>query len=206
MIGIRRRIYGSFALPLLVAAALFSGCGDTKEVTEDPPVVMLTEDGWDRYSAGDLTGAREKFEDAISADGGVGLGYNGLGWVQMELGELESALASFDLAIAKGFRGADASAGRALILYSMNEYGQAILAGHDAVARDPSFKLPGNTRINILDVRLMIALSEYERGAFEAALAQVRLIDTGLAPINAFSATFVEELTIALDQLANSLL
>lgn len=206
MTGIRRRINASIALPVFIVVALFSGCGDTKTVTEEPPVVNLTDDGWDRYAAGDLTGAREKFEEAISADGAVGLGYNGLGWVQKDLGEMESALASFDVAIAKGFKGADASAGRALILYSMNEYGQAILAADDAIARDGSFELPGDATVNILDVRLMIALSEYERGAFEAALAQVRLIDPGLAPINPFSATFVEELTIALDQLANSLL
>ena len=207
MTGIEKRTGIRATLTVFLVILLFLSCGDDNEdKTEIAPVVSLTEDGWDRYAAGDLTGAREKFEDAIAADGGVGLGYNGLGWVQKQRGEFDEALASFDLAMAKGFPGADPAAGRALILYSRNEYGQAIAAGHDALARDTFFKLPGDVTVNILDVRLVIALSEYERGRFEDALAQLRLIDPGLAPINPFSETFVEELTIALDQLANNLL
>ncbi|MBM3319384.1 MAG: hypothetical protein FJY73_01725 [Candidatus Eisenbacteria bacterium] len=191
----RRGPLAGIALVLLV----LSGCGDDEGVTE-PPVVSLLASGWQRFAAADYAGAIEKFEDAVESDRGLGEGHNGIGWCYFRLDSLDLALAEFQTSIAKGLVGADAQAGRCLILNRMDEYRQAIFAGEAVLAIDPLFKLAADPTVDVRDVRLAMAQSHLALGEYAETLDQLTNIDSAIQ-INPNSATFVSELIAAIEHL-----
>jgi tetratricopeptide (TPR) repeat protein len=189
---------------VLSVALLFSGCGDDNEGVTEPPVVQQLAQGWARFSEGDYDGALAKFEEAVSTDPGLGDGENGLGWAYLRLDSLGTALTHFDLAVAKGFVGADAQAGRCLLLNRMDEYRQSIFAGDAAIAVDPTFVLEADATVDVRDVRLAMAQSRLALGEYEEALEQITTIDSSIR-INPNSATFVAELVAAIEELTATL-
>ena len=134
----------------------------------------------------------------------MGDGYNGLGWCYLRLDSLETALDRFDLAVAKGFVGAGAQAGRCLILNRMDEYGQAVFAGDEVIEIDDHFALEGDITLDIRDVRLAMAQSYFALGGYEEPLDQITIVDSAIL-INPNSATFVQELLSAIEDLTEDL-
>ncbi len=193
---LRRR--GPLAGIVLVLLVL-SGCGDDEGVTE-PPVVSLLASGWQRFAAADYAGAIEKFEEAVESDRSLGDGHNGIGWCYLRLDSLDLALDAFQTSIAKGLVGADAQAGRCLVLNRLDEYRQAIFAGEAVVSINPLFKLAADPTVDVRDVRLAMAQSHLALGEYVEALDQATAIDSSIL-INPNSATFVSELIAAIENL-----
>jgi len=187
----------------LLPVLFLAGCGDDKSVTV-PPVVTFLAEGWGLFEEGEYEEAIAKFEAAVNADAGLGDGHNGLGWCYFRLDSIEPALDRFDLAVAKGFVGAGAQAGRCLILNRMDEYRQAIFAGGEVIETDDRFELEGDITLDIRDVRLAMAQSYFALGEYEEALDQITIVDSTIR-INPNSALFVRELLTAIEDLTEDL-
>jgi tetratricopeptide (TPR) repeat protein len=183
---------------------LLSGCGDDGGGTDVLPVEEQIAAGWARFGEGNYSGAIEKFEEAVRTDPGLGDGHNGLGWSYLRLDSLDVALDEFQVAVAKGFVGADAQAGRCLILNRLDEYRQAIFAGEAALAADAAFKLEGDATIDVRDVRLAMAQAHFALGEYVEALEQITIVDAAIL-INPNSATFAAELLAAIEELTADL-
>jgi tetratricopeptide (TPR) repeat protein len=181
-----------------------SGCGDDGGGPEILPVEEQLAAGWARFGEGNYSGAIEKFDEAVRTDPALGDGHNGLGWSYLRLDSLDVALGEFQLAVAKGFVGADAEAGRCLILNRLDEYRQAIFAGEAVLATDAAFKLEGDVTIDVRDVRLAMAQSYYALGEYVEALEQITTVDAAIL-INPNSATFAAELLAAIEELTGDL-
>lgn len=188
------------AAAVLAAILSSSGCGDDGGGTKVDPVVLQLAAGWSRFEEGNYTGAIEKFEEAVGTAPGLGDGHNGLGWCYLRLDSLDAALDEFQVAVAKGFVGAGAQAGRCLILNRKDEYRQAVVAGEAALAADPVFELEGDATIDIRDVRLAMAQSMYALGEYTDALEQIVVVDPSIS-INIHSAGFAGELLGAIEDL-----
>ncbi|MFH1277393.1 MAG: hypothetical protein ABIK65_03330 [Candidatus Eisenbacteria bacterium] len=196
-----RRIVAAIAL---LPAALLIGCGDENPGPQVDPVVEKLDAGWALFSAGDYTGAIIEFDEAVAMNGGIGDGHNGRGWSYLRLDSLETALDAFNMAVAKGFVGADAQAGRCVILNRFDEYRQCVFAGQAVLAIDSRFELEADITVDVRDVRLSMAQSYFALGEYLEALDQIEAVDSAIL-LNPNSATFVLELIRAIENLTEAL-
>ncbi len=200
---------GRFAAALILL--LVAACGNETTSPTEAPVVTQVNDGWNRFADGDYEGALQSFEKAIATDSNIGDGYNGIGWTRYAMARGEESpdltvpLSYFDRAVAEGFEGAGAQAGRCLILNILSEYGQAVDAGKRVVAIDPAFVLEGDGSIEIRDIHLAMAQSYMGLGDYDKALEQALIIDPNRDPINPNSGNFVQVLISRLQDLQQEL-
>ncbi len=194
----------ALASAVVLAVVLGSGCGDDNNGPTVDPYIELIDRAWFAFSEGDMTESDKRFGEAIATNKSLGDGYSGLGWVRYMNEMYPEALDLWDQAVARGFVEADAQAGRCLVLNSMNEFRQAANAGESALLIDSSFRLRGNESIEIRDVRLAVAQAYFALGEYELVLSQIESIDPAIV-INRFSATFLQELLAALQNIEESI-
>ena len=193
-------------LPVLMvfSVILFAACGDEDGPTE-PQVTTYLSEGWDKFAEESYTEALGKFQAAVNEDGGLGDGWNGIGWTCLRLDSLDAAMEAFDRAVAKGYIGAGAHAGRCLIFNLRDEFRQSVFAGMRAIEIDPAFELEGDRTIDIRDVRLAMAQSYFALSEYEEARSQMVIIDPKYEALNPNSATFLQDLIGSLEELTETL-
>lgn len=191
---------------LVFSVLLFAACGDDDSGPTEPPVTTKLNQGWDLFAEDDFLEALAKFEEALGEDAGLGDCNNGLGWTYLRLDSLDSALEQFDIAVAKGFVGADAQAGRCIVLNYIDEPRQAIFAGEATIAIDPFFKLEGDKSLDIRDVRLAMAQSYFVLCEYEESLEQlVEIKPANSGRVDPNSSTFLIDLIMVIEEMVAEL-
>lgn len=193
-----------FALAALVAlgVGVTAGCGGgSGGPAPENPAPALTAEGWTLFEAGDLSGAKAKFRDAIAASSGFADAHNGLGWALALLDSLVSSQNAFTGSIANGPPGGEAHAGRAFVRAETSS-GDLSLALDDAttaLALAPQFVFSHDTSIDWRDVRLLRAQLFFEQGEIDSAAAEVETLGGALP--NSSDPAFADSLAAEIERI-----
>ena len=144
------------------------------------PVIPTEEDladyGWTLYETGKFQEAKEWFYDAVAKDSSYADGYNGIGWCYGKLRRADSAAAYFHISQTKPFDSYDTPdldldlyAGLTFAYSGMHvdslvrEYATYVLVERPILG---PWKFSHDKKINHLDVRLELALADFNMGYF----------------------------------------
>jgi tetratricopeptide (TPR) repeat protein len=135
----------------------------------------LSDYGWVMYEDHNFLDARIWFGDAIKKDTTYNDSYNGMGWTMGHLLQADSSVYYFEkfLAIDTSFSNIlDFYAGLSFAYSALGKNSEArtncnIFFGKQNPILDPDWEFSHNKKINYLDVRLVLALSEFRLGFFE---------------------------------------
>ena len=144
------------------------------------PVIPTEEDladyGWSLYEAEEYQEAREWFFDAVAKDTSYADGYNGIGWCFGKLRQADSAAAYFHISQNKPFDPYDTPdldldlyAGLTFSYSGMHidslvrTYGSYVLVERPELG---PWYFSHDNKINHLDIRLELALAEFNMGYF----------------------------------------
>jgi len=177
----RRRKRGLLALGcvcLLIGTGLF-GCGeDPTEVVDPPPATAseFTSRGWTQFEQGNLVNALADFDEALSLDENFIPAFVGQGWAKLGLAvsaaSLQSAVESFNFAVAGGDSSAVVRAGRASanLGIGFDALDEAITDAQAALLAEPGFVFSHRTTFGANDLHLIEAFAQAALGEFAAAL------------------------------------
>ena len=134
----------------------------------------LSDYGWVMYEEHNYMAAREWFGDAIKKDTLYNDSYNGMGWTMGHLRQADSSVHYFEkfLAIDTSFLNImDFYAGLSFAYNALGKNEEArtncnIFFGKQNPF-DPKWEFSHNKKINYLDVRLILAISDFRLGFFE---------------------------------------
>ncbi len=171
----------NFAVSFLAIMTVFMlGCrGDVVPSDSD-----MSSYGWDLYEAGDYVEALDWFTTAIKQDSSHSDAYNGVGWTMGHLRQADSSVYYFNKYLEKD----STSFTDILDFYAGLSFAYNAI-GNDAMARvfaqtyffgnqnseigDPDWCFCHKTDINQLDVRLVLAISEYRLGLFNNSQSSI---------------------------------
>jgi hypothetical protein len=182
---------------ILIGGLMF-GCssGGDSDNGPDPPdtAAEFTQRGWQRFQAGNLSGALADFTDAIDLDATYGPAYVGQGWARLGLATtaaaMQSAVTNFDSAITNGEDGAIVRSGRAAANLGAGgtSLAAAISDAQTARTADPSFVFPRRTSFTVDDLYLIEAFAHVAQAQFTEALAAADAVeDSGIEEGNSSS-------------------
>ena len=151
---------------------LFNGCRQ--------PVIPTEEDlagyGWTLYEQGEYQEAREWFYDAVDKDSSYADGFNGIGWCFGKLRQADSAAAYFHISQTKPFDPYD-TPDLDLDLYAGLTFAYSGMHVDSLVRTYAAYVLverpelgpwyfSHDNKINHLDIRLELALADFNMGYF----------------------------------------
>ena len=137
------------------------------------------------YENKDYLDAIVWFGDAIKKDSSHFDAYNGMGWAMGHLRQVDSSVYYFQKYISQDTSFADVLDFYAGLSFAYNAMGNDMLArkyaetyffGNQNPGLDPDWCFCHDTDINQLDVRLILAISEFRLGLFDASQASVNKI------------------------------
>ena len=179
------------------------------------PVIPTEEDlagyGWTLYETGKYQEAREWFYDAVAKDSSYADGYNGIGWCFGKLRQADSAAVYFHISQTKPFDSYDTPdldldlyAGLTFAYSGMHidslvrEYSTYVLVERPELG---PWYFSHDQKINHLDVRLELALADFNMGYFASCRDNLQSIynDTYY---QSFPANIVKALTMNVETLA----
>ena len=135
----------------------------------------LADYGWVMYEERNFLDAREWFGDAIKKDSLYVDSYNGMGWTMGHLRQADSSVHYFEkfLTMDTSFSNIlDFYAGLSFAYNALGKNAEArtncnIFFGKQNPILDPNWEFSHNKKINYLDVRLILAVSEFRLAFFE---------------------------------------
>ena len=144
----------------------------------------LSSYGWVMYESGDYVGALDWFTTAIKEDSSHSDAYNGVGWTMGHLRQADSSVYYFNKYLNRDSTAfeniLDFYAGLSFAYNAIGDDGNARLYGQtyffgnqNSEIGDPDWCFCHKTDINQLDVRLVLAISEYRLGLFENAQSSI---------------------------------
>ena len=161
-----------YIVTLVVILVLCNGCRQ--------PVIPTEEDlagyGWTLYEQGEYQEAREWFYDAVDKDSSFADGYNGIGWCFGKLRQADSAAAYFHISQTKPFDPYD-TPDLDLDLYAGLTFAYSGMHVDSLVRTYAAYVLverpelgpwyfSHDNKINHLDIRLELALADFNMGYF----------------------------------------
>ena len=161
----------------LVSFLLFYGCGK-EEKGGGLTAQQLIDQGWVKFSAGNDAGASGDFNAAIGLDSSKHEAYFGLGWAELRqnhAGMAENAFVTYLLKDPNSSNAIDAKAGLALAYHANKKFQEAIDQANSVLSSAPSWSFSKDSRINHLDLALILAESYYAIANFSQSLAMVNL-------------------------------
>ena len=179
------------------------------------PVIPTEEDlagyGWTLYETGKYQEAREWFYDAIAKDSSYADGYNGIGWCFGKLRQSDSAAVYFHISQTKPFDSYDTPdldldqyAGLTFAYSGMNldslvrEYSTYVLVERPELG---PWYFSHDTKINYLDVRIELALADFNMGYFTSCRDNLQSIHND-SYYQSFPSNTIKALTMNLETLS----
>ncbi|MCK4548426.1 MAG: carboxypeptidase regulatory-like domain-containing protein [Candidatus Eisenbacteria sp.] len=142
--------------------------------------IVLTLEGWGSYDEADLGRAASQFLVAVEENPACADARNGLGWTYARFDSLESAVESFEAALALDGEFLDAFTGLALVSSALNEHDEAIAAAIAVLdAAGDAYVFRRDESITSADLRLVLAQSYFYTSQYALAQEQVDLLDPG---------------------------
>ena len=178
------------------------------------PVIPTEEDlagyGWTLYETGKYQEAREWFYDAVAKDSSYADGYNGIGWCFGKLRRADSAAVYFHISQTKPFDSYDTPdldldlyAGLTFAYSGMHidslvrEYATYVLVERPILG---PWKFSHDKKINHLDVRLELALADFNMGYFTSCRDNLQSIYND-SSYQSYPQNTVESLTMNVETL-----
>ena len=178
------------------------------------PVIPTEEDladyGWTLYETGKYQEAREWFYDAVAKDSSYADGYNGIGWCFGKLRRADSAAVYFHISQTKPFDSYDTPdldldlyAGLTFAYSGMHidslvrEYATYVLVERPILG---PWKFSHDKKINHLDVRLELALADFNMGYFTSCRDNLQSIYND-SSYQSYPQNAVESLTMNVETL-----
>jgi len=178
------------------------------------PVIPTEEDladyGWTLYETGKFQEAKEWFYDAVAKDSSYADGYNGIGWCYGKLRRADSAAAYFHISQTKPFDlydtpdlDLDLYAGLTFAYSGMHvdslvrEYATYVLVERPILG---PWKFSHDKKINHLDVRLELALADFNMGYFTSCRDNLQSIYND-SSYQSYPQNAVESLTMNVETL-----
>ena len=197
-----------FKIALFIGFILFSmNCRQPVIPTEED----LADYGWTLYETGKYQEAREWFYDAIAKDSSYADGYNGIGWCFGKLRQADSAAVYFHISQTKPFDSYDTPdldldqyAGLTFAYSGMNldslvrEYSTYVLVERPELG---PWYFSHDTKINYLDVRIELALADFNMGYFTSCRDNLQSIYND-SYYQSFPSNIVKALTMNLETLS----
>ena len=179
------------------------------------PVIPTEEDladyGWTLYETGKFQEAREWFYDAVAKDSSYADGYNGIGWCYGKLRRADSAAAYFHISQTKPFDSYDTPdldldlyAGLTFAYSGMHidslvrEYATYVLIERPILG---PWQFSHDKKINHLDVRLELALADFNMGYFTSCRDNLQSIYND-SSYQSYPQNTVESLTMNVETLS----
>ena len=179
------------------------------------PVIPTEEDlagyGWTLYETGKYQEAREWFYDAVAKDSSYADGYNGIGWCFGKLRRADSAAVYFHISQTKPFDSYDTPdldldlyAGLTFAYSGMHidslvrEYATYVLVERPILG---PWKFSHDKKINHLDVRLELALADFNMGYFTSCRDNLQSIYND-SSYQSYPQNTVESLTMNVETLS----
>jgi len=179
------------------------------------PVIPTEEDlagyGWTLYETGKYQEAREWFYDAVAKDSSYADGYNGIGWCFGKLRRADSAAVYFHISQTKPFDSYDTPdldldlyAGLTFAYSGMHidslvrEYATYVLVERPILG---PWKFSHDNKINHLDVRLELALADFNMGYFTSCRDNLQSIYND-SSYQSYPQNTVESLTMNVETLS----
>ena len=179
------------------------------------PVIPTEEDlagyGWTLYETGKYQEAREWFYDAVAKDSSYADGYNGIGWCYGKLRRADSAAVYFHISQTKPFDSYDTPdldldlyAGLTFAYSGMHidslvrEYATYVLVERPILG---PWKFSHDKKINHLDVRLELALADFNMGYFTSCRDNLQSIYND-SSYQSYPQNTVESLTMNVETLS----
>ena len=179
------------------------------------PVIPTEEDladyGWTLYETGKFQEAKEWFYDAVAKDSSYADGYNGIGWCYGKLRRADSAAAYFHISQTKPFDSYDTPdldldlyAGLTFAYSGMHvdslvrEYATYVLVERPILG---PWKFSHDKKINHLDVRLELALADFNMGYFTSCRDNLQSIYND-SSYQSYPQNAVESLTMNVETLS----
>jgi len=148
-----------------------------------PTEEELADYGWIMYEERNFLDAREWFGDAIKKDTLYYDSYNGMGWTMGHLRQADSSVHYFEkfLAIDTSFSSIlDFHAGLSFAYNALGKSAEARTNCNLFFGKqnpfDPKWEFSHNKKIDYLDVRLILAISDFRLGFFENSQDSVNKI------------------------------
>ena len=178
------------------------------------PVIPTEEDlagyGWTLYETGKYQEAREWFYDAVAKDSSYADGYNGIGWCFGKLRRADSAAVYLHISQTKPFDSYDTPdldldlyAGLTFAYSGMHidslvrEYATYVLVERPILG---PWKFSHDNKINHLDVRLELALADFNMGYFTSCRDNLQSIYND-SSYQSYPQNTVESLTMNVETL-----
>ena len=179
------------------------------------PVIPTEEDladyGWTLYETGKYQEAREGFYDAVAKDSSYADGYNGIGWCFGKLRRAASAAVYFHISQTKPFDSYDTPdldldlyAGLTFAYSGMHidslvrEYATYVLVERPILG---PWEFSHDKKINHLDVRLELALADFNMGYFTSCRDNLQSIYND-SSYQSYPQNTVESLTMNVETLS----
>ena len=153
----------------------------------------LSDYGWVMYEEKKFVDARGWFGDAIKKDTLYNDSYNGMGWTMGHLRQADSSVHYFEKFLAKDTSFSnilDFYAGLSFAYNALGKNSEArtncnIFFGKQNLILDPGWEFSHNKKINYLDVRLILAVSEFRLAFFENCQESINKIykDSGSSTV-----------------------
>ena len=170
-------------IALLIVAAWISipSCSFDSPTDQTSATDLVTE-GWKAYSARDYSTAASKFDAAITKDASLVDAYNGSGWSNAKLDNLDLALTNFSIGLSKDSTNLDILAGLAYVDNARKDYASSDASALEVLDTNPEWSFRADTTITGLDLRLLLAGNYFAEGSYALSLAQVHVLDPAFAP------------------------
>jgi len=170
-------------MSLMLVCWLISGCGDDIEVDENAAKENL-QIGWQEYTKGKFDSALLSFERAVSLDNSLSDAHNGLGWSHLSASQsdnfnpqlIQKALVSFQEAIKRDEKNADAWVGLANALFLRRENQQDFITAAQAIdnaLKAYSARLYPHDYESKADLHAMKAVCYYYAGDIQSARREI---------------------------------
>ncbi len=177
-----------FTLPVHTIKALFlvtfltfalSGC-DGEDGPSGPELTAdyLTELGWDSFEQFDYQSALDDFKAALGKNPDHADANNGAGWSAGKLhGHLNEAPAYFAKSLQIDTTVYDALGGWTFVVFQTGDYEAAIDKADSLLHRRPVWQFHHEQTLDHFDIRLVLAVSYFNIGEFEASYETVRFLN-----------------------------
>ena len=198
-----------FAITLTVL--YFPNCrGDVIATDEDYSTY-----GWSMYENKEYRDALVWFGDAINKDSSHFDAYNGMGWTMGHLRQVDSSVYYFQKYLSQDSSFVDVLDFYAGLSFAYNAIGNDTLArryaetyffgNQNSDLGDPDWCFCHNTDINQLDVRLILAISEFRMALFDNCQSSVNQIykDMGLSTVLNEDLTTVQGRTVLVGHISS---
>lgn len=194
-------------VPGLIAAlcvlVLIGACGSDSS-TGSGDAEQLIAEGWNRFEAGNFSGAEGSFTDALAAttkDETRASAFEGRAWSRARLGKLDDSLADFNEIRALGLDTQIRFAGISLVYLALKDYPEAAEKSGWALTLYGSTPVHFDHDPNITNTTMMMVrmISNFHLGDY--ILANDDVADLGGPTLNPTSPNFVANLLEAIQDL-----